>query len=421
MAILPGLTFYIMEREINQLIYDCLHFFSSNYYTQNRIDKYRSLWKYGILRFMKEKNLSYYKPSLGQEYITDCIPGDNLRHDDREKIRSIQVLDDYLNLGYIRKRSVNPVTYPLYGEIGLQMQKLINHLQSLRRSSVTIKDYQLYLNGFLVYLNRAGIYTLKEITERHVLEFISTTTNNKVNVVSGLRVLFRFWFENHLIETDFELVLKNYKWVKQEKIPSFFTNDEVHTIEASIDRSSGVGKRNYAMLLLASRLGLRASDIAHLQFFNIDWEKNEIRLVQHKTGNPISLPLLNDVGSALIDYLKYGRFKSESQQVFISSRAPYIPANKSIVCSAIREVIIKSKVETDGRRHGPHSLRHSLACCLLKNEVPMPVISETLGHVKTNTTMTYLRIDLASLMKCALPVPPVSVDFYNQKGGVFYE
>ena len=355
-----------MKREIHQLIQDCLQFFSNNCYTQHRIDRYRSLWKYGILLYMQEENLCTYTPSLGQKYIEECVPCENVKPLDREKIRSIQVLDDWLNLGYIRKRRVTPVNHPLFGEIGVQMQKLIGHLQSLRRSSVTIKDYQLYLNSFLVYLNRSGIYTLKEITERHILVFVSATENNKVNVVSCLRVLFRYWFDNHLIETDFELVLKNYKWVKHEKVPSFFTIDEVRAIETSIDRSSGVGKRNYAMLLLASRLGLRASDIAFLKFSNIDWEKNEIRLVQHKTGNPLSLPLLNDVGSAIIDYLKYGRFKSESQQVFISSRAPYIPANKSIVCSAIREVITKSKVETDGRRHGPHSLRHSLACCLLK-------------------------------------------------------
>lgn len=409
-----------MERDIHQLIQNCLRFFSDNCYTQHRIDKYRSLWKCGILRYMKEKDLTRYTPSLGQQYIADCIPSDNLRHEDRKKIRSIQVLDDCMILGYIRKRSVIPVNYPLYGEIGLEMQKLINHLQSLRRSSVTIKDYQLYLHSFLVYLNRSGIYTLKGITERHMLDFVSTTENNKINVVSSLRVLSRYWLENHLIESDFDLILKSYKWVKHEKVPSFFTVDEVRAIEISIDRSSGVGKRNYAMLLLASRLGLRASDIAHLKFSNIDWEKNEISLVQYKTGNPISLPLLNDVGSAIIDYLKYGRFNSESQQVFISSRAPYIPANKSIVCSAIREVITKSKVETAGRRHGPHSLRHSLACCLLKNEVPMPVISETLGHVKTNTTMMYLRIDLTSLMKCALAVPPVPDEFYTQKGGAFY-
>jgi site-specific recombinase XerD len=409
-----------MERDIHQLIQDCLQFFSNNCYTQLRIDKYRSMWKYGILRYMNGKDRIIYSPSLGQQYILDCIPSENIRPCNREQIRSIQVLDDCLILGYIRKRSITPVIHPLFGEIGSQMQKLINHLQALRRSHITIKDYQLYLNGFLGFLNRSGIFILKEITERHILEFVSTIANNKVNVVSCLRVLFRYWFENHLIETEFDFVLKSYKWVKHEKIPSFFTADEVQSIETSIDRSSGVGKRNYAMLLLASRLGLRASDIAYLQFSNIDWEKNEIRLIQNKTGNPISLPLLSEVGNAIIDYLQYGRFKSESQSIFISSRAPYVQANKSIVCAAIDEVIKKSKVNIDGRRHGPHSLRHSLASSLLKKDVPMPVISETLGHVRTDTTMTYLRIDLTSLMKCALAVPSVSDDFYTQKGGAFY-
>ncbi len=351
----------------------------------------------------------------------DCIPCDNLRHDDREKIRSIKVLDDYLNLGRIRIRTTVPVKHSLYGEIGVLMHKLIDHLHSLRRSSVTIKNYELYLNRFLSYLNRSGVYTLNEMRERHILKFVSTTENNKINIVSSLRVLFRFWSENHLIDVDFENILKYYKWVKHEKIPSYFAADEVRAIEESVDRSGGVGKRNYAMLLLASRLGLRASDIAQLQFSNLDWERNEIRLTQFKTGNPITLPLLSDVGNAIIDYLKYGRFKSESQHVFITCRAPYIPASKSTVCSAIRENISKSKIITDGRHHGPHSLRHSLASCLLKNEVPMPVISEVLGHAKTDTTMKYLRIDLTSLVKCTLPVPYVADSFYMQKGGVFYE
>jgi len=410
-----------MQQEITKLIQDCLLFFSSNCYTQNRIDKYKSLWKHGILRYMKEKNLSLYSQSLGQEYITDCIPCDNLRHDDREKIRSIQVLDDYLNLGYIRKCTRVPVKHTLEGEIGLQMQRLITHLQSLRRSSVTIKDYELYLNRFIVFLNQSGVYSIRGIRERHILGFLSTTENNKVNVASCLRVLFRFWFESHLTDGNFEDILRNYKWVKREKVPSFFTTDEVRDIEESIDKSSGAGKRNYAMLLLASRLGLRASDIANLKFSNIDWDKNEIRFTQYKTGNPVTLPLLNDVGNAIIDYLKYGRFKSESQNIFISSRAPYVPANKSIVCSAIREVIFQSKVDIDGRHHGPHSLRHSLASCLLKNETPIHVISEALGHRKTDTTLVYLRIDITSLLKCSLPVPLVSNEFYTQKGGVFYE
>ena len=116
------------------------------------------------------------------------------------------------------------------------------------------------------------------------------------------------------------------------------------SIEESIDRSGSIGKRDYAMFLLATRLGLRASDIANLRFIDIDWENDEITITQYKTKKKITLPLLADIGNAIIDYLKYGRPKFTSQQVFISSRAPYKPATSSIVCGAIRGIIEDSNI-----------------------------------------------------------------------------
>ena len=370
---------------------------------------------------MKETGVTSYSPKVGAEFIREKIPCDSLHHDDREKIRSIQVLDDYLNLGYIRKNVFVPVKHTLDGVIGEEMQKLINHLRDLRRSKVTIGDYELYLSCFLMYLKRVGVHSVNEISEWYILKFISTSENNKVNIVSALRVLFRYWFDNHIIGINYEAVLKNYKWHRKERIPSFYTPEEVVKIESSIDRSSGVGKRNYAMLLLASRLGLRASDIAKLRFSDIDWQKNEITLEQCKTGEPIILPLLSDVGNAIIDYLKYGRFDSTSRYVFISSRAPYVDGTKAMVCAAINRVISDAGVSIKYRHHGPHSMRHSLASTLLQNGTVIPVISEVLGHKTTTSTLTYLKIDIVSLRKCALPVLPVGDEFYNQKGGAFYE
>ena len=91
-----------------------------------------------------------------------------------------------------------------------------------------------------------------------------------------------------------------------------------------------------------------------------------------------------------------------------------------MVCGAINEIIIKSGVDTSGKHHGPHSLRHSLAGAMLKGGSIMPVISETLGHRSTQTTLAYLKIDIRSLLKCALPVPEIADDFYMQRGGAFY-
>ena len=143
----------------------------------------------------------------------------------------------------------------------------------------------------------------------------------------------------HIVDDLFDDLFKSYKVRKAERILSYFNPSEVHKIEQSIERSSGVGKRNYAMILLASRLGLRASDIAGLHFDNIDWDKNLITLTMQKTQKQIKLPLLADVGNAIVDYLRHGRPQSLFQNVFLSSRAPYVPATKEMVCSAINTII----------------------------------------------------------------------------------
>ena len=410
-----------MRQEIIKLTNDCLDYFNRNGFTQDRIDDYASMWKKGILAWMQERSLTEYTAELGEEFIHSFIREGYVTTRERDYIRSVEALTEFMNFGYVRNRRTHlPVEYPLDGEIGRQMRKFIAHLRALRRCRSTIHDYELYLHRFLTFLKHERVFTVSSISERHILKFVSTMENNKIIIVSCLRVLFRFWHEQRIITARFHELLEHCKWVKHEKIPSFYTAAEIPVIEKSAERNSGAGKRNYAMLLLASRLGLRASDIAGLKFSNIDWDKNEINLTQYKTGNPVSLPLLSDVGNAIIDYLKNGRFHSASPYVFLTARPPYVPATNLMVCSAIRCIILKSGVSVKNRRHGPHSLRHSFACRQLENNVPVHVISKTLGHAKTDTTMTYLRIDLTSLLKCALPVPPVSDLFYMQKGGVFY-
>lgn len=409
------------ENEIQNLIEQCITFFQENNYTKNRICVYQTLWKRGIVMFMEAKGLKMYNQSIGAMFIETCHFNGKIRHQEREKIRSIQVLDDMLMTGSIRKRCFTPVFHRLDGELGHDMEKLVQHLVNLRRSSVTINDYRLYLSEFLFHLEREGVHHKEEITEKHIVSFVLAHPTNKVNIVSALRVLFRFWYEEHILERDFSLFFEAFRVRNPERVPSFFSKEEVLKIESSVSRSSAVGKRNYAMTLLASRLGLRASDIANLQFGDIDWDNNLITLTMKKTRKVIQLPLLTEVGNAIVDYLKNGRPESNLGSVFLSSRAPYVGATKACVCAAINEIIMRSGVDINLKHHGPHSLRHSLASAMLHEEISLPVISESLGHRRTDTTMVYLKIDIPSLMKCALPVPSVSEGFYTQRGGAFYE
>jgi integrase len=219
---------------------------------------------------------------------------------------------------------------------------------------------------------------------------------------------------------DLEYIIAHNRFPKREKLPSIYNADEIKRIEASVEQTGPVGKRDYAILLLASRLGLRASDIRKLKFSNIDWDHNKIVFTQYKTGKPVELPLLAEIGESIVNYLQYARPVSDLQEVFLSARPPYRPMGHYSVTGVISRIMRESGVDISQRKFGPHSMRHSLASRLLANGVSLPVISESLGHDNTLSTMEYLRVDVLSLAECTLDVLPVDPGFYEQKGGVFY-
>ena len=404
--------------KIKELIAKCTNYLENAAYTKNRIDKYKGYWRCGIIPFMELMALEDYTPDVGEAFMETCNYNGEVRHQEREMMRSVSILNDILSGGEIKLRNFTPVDHPLTGSVGKEIEKFLLYMKSIRRSAITIKDHRMYLSRFNSFLDKEGIASVQDIEEHHIIKF---RNGYKLRTCIGsLHVFMKYLYENHVIQKDFEYVLKGVSVRRKERIPSYYSKEEVVKIETSVNVSSAVGKRNYAVLLLATRLGLRASDISELKFENIHWKENVIRLTQFKTGKPIELPLLADVGNAILDYLKNGRRKSDSHNVFLSERAPYRPMSRSSINNAVSCLVKGSGVDTRHRHHGPHSMRHSLACCLLEDGTSYPVISESLGHANTEVTMNYLRIDLNSLMKCALDVPPVSDDFYMQKGGAFY-
>jgi integrase len=150
---------------------------------------------------------------------------------------------------------------------------------------------------------------------------------------------------------------------------------------------------------------LRSGDIANLKFGNIDWENNRVSLVMQKTGKELALPLLEDVGLAVIDYLQNARPPSGSANVFVSHRPPFDGFTSGAVYNLVSRYIAKSGIEVPPmKKRGPHSFRHGLASKLLEEKVPLPVISEILGHSDSLSTSAYLRIDVEQLRMCALEV-----------------
>ena len=275
-------------------------------------------------------------------------------------------------------------------------------------SSKSIQISRLYLSRFFAFLNTKNVMSLDTVTVPIVLEFLKSLSSFGKPTISSImrtvRYYLKYCHDNGIMHEELFSKLPNPHYNRQSRLPSTYTEDEVRKTLDTIDMGNPCGIRDYAIILLIARLGLRSSDVANLRFSNIDWESDRIRLTQVKTGNPLELPLLSDVGEAIINYLKNARPKTESDHVFIRVQPPYTEFRSGAVGALVHEHLLRAGIHLEGRKSGSHALRHSLASRLLEHEIPLPVISEILGHVNTQTTMTYLRIDINELKKCALEV-----------------
>lgn len=372
---------------------------------------------------MSSKDLVDYDENVGNEYVLTCHDGFSVTFHHRDLIKSIDVLTSVLLNNNLGGRMHCAVQYPLRGDIGEAANQYLDFLRSLRLNEKrTLQYYKKRISNFIEYLFEMGIDNRSGITEEAIVKYIESREHQQKEYIDTTRRFLSFLFHKNIIEKDYSYMLKSLgKRILHVKAPSFYAPNEVQKIETSISRSSNVGKRNYAMVLLCSRLGLRVSDVANLSFSDINWDNNKITLVQYKTGKPLTLPLLPIVGNAIIDYLRYARPKSMSDKVFLSCRPPYIALNGAAVHAAIVVAFKSSGIEFGDRHHGGHALRFSLAQRMLDKSTPISIISETLGHSEVNTTRTYIRIDLSHMLECVLDVLESNNCFYTQKGGLFYD
>jgi integrase len=269
-------------------------------------------------------------------------------------------------------------------------------------------------------LDAIGRTDFPELLQADILGFINVLSySTKATIhctLCSLRGFLRYLGRKGLLAADWSYLVPKDNYKKEAKLPTTYTKEEIERMLLAVDRGNPKGKRDYAILLLACRLGLRASDICGMTFDNLLWQKNLIILMQEKTKKCIELPLLAEVGNAIIDYLKYGRPVSNLSYVFLHAGNGYRrlqePTLYSIVCFYLRRAKIQN---LEKRKRGPHALRHSLAGFLLQKKTPLPVISEVLGHSSTETTKIYLRIDMDALRPCALDVPPVEERYYQKE------
>ena len=186
-------------------------------------------------------------------------------------------------------------------------------------------------------------------------------------------------------------------------IPRAISANQVSQLLASIDRSTAIGRRDYAVLLLLARLGLRSGSIALLELDDIDWKTGRL-YVRGKAAQRLELPLPTDVGKAIAAYLRRGRPASTSRRVFLRAKAP----NRGIQGASGIGSIVRHSLERagiDAPTRGAHQFRHGLACAMLRHGASLGEIGELLGHRNPQTTTIYAKVDLKALRALALPWP----------------
>jgi integrase len=387
-------------------------------YAEKGVFHYTRVWQ-RFLNYAEENNLTHLTEELILTFIEkDCRflshVGKNTPAQ-KEKLKILNKLHEFNLYGRISsKRYANRRIYSYEGSFQESISSYIQSREDIT-SSTRLSAIRLYLERFSGYVNNKGIYSESELSISDILGFLEScsiyTKSTVYSTASVLRGYFTFLFNNGLTKMNLTPHVPSIAKRKEAEIPSTYTATEIQQLLDNIDRNNSRGKRNYAMILLAARLGMRSSDICGLEFSSIDWENNHLDFIQQKTGKRATYPLLEDVGLAIIDYLKHGRHpQSTEPYVFLREQAPYTRLSNGSLYTIVDSYIKIARIHVpEHKKSGPHALRHSLSSRLLENDVPLPMISAILAHKNSETTKIYLKIAEKQLLECALEVPSKEV------------
>jgi site-specific recombinase XerD len=283
-----------------------------------------------------------------------------------------------------------------------------NHLREVRGfAASTVSSHRRTTESFLRHLEKTGV-ALRTIRTSDIESYIAEagTRLNRASLqhdIGALRGFLRFLSMDDRAPAGLERQIDTPRLYRLEQLPRALPWETVRTLLQSIDRTSPMGLRDYAMFLLIATYGLRASEVVAISLEDVLWRQGILRIHQRKTSSPLELPLTNEVLSALVKHLKRTPPPASYRRIFLRMRAPIGVLKPTAVTEAFQALVRKSGLSIPYQ--GPHCLRHSYAVCLLKNGTPLKTIGDILGHRTAESTSMYLRLATGDLREVALAVP----------------
>jgi site-specific recombinase XerD len=387
----------------------------------SRKDKLMQEWEH-LAQWMCDHGFEEFSEEIGYKFCDEKFGGhllmDDMNRQDQILLRAVRMLISYQKTGDFEFRSPK-VERRFLEESGKPFTNYLSYARNvLSLSAATLSYKEFYLYAFYSYLDSRSL-ALDNLDVTVIEDFfvaMDYTPASRHNCLSALRIFLRYAYDSGTIAKDWSIYVLPDNYKHYCKLPTTYEESEISSMIAAVDRASPTGKRNYLILLLAAEYGWRSKDIVSLRFNQIDWDNNVIRFAQNKTDVPVEYPLLASVGNAVIDYMKNGRPDTGSDTVIVSAgsgkkgKSISSPTVHSIVTQYMRKANVK---DWDKKKHGAHSLRHSLASNMLRKNISMPVISTVMGHQRTETTKTYLSIDVGKLSQCAIPMPELNSPHYR--------
>jgi len=354
-----------------------------------------------LQRFCDKEGIASYDESVGERFVSEYRERQPPVHKEswKNRNRHIRRLNCTLSKTDWKpaRRLPEKYTSSCYDDIVMVYE---GYLVKTGKTLHDVRSRIHTVSRFLKHLETQGRTNLKDLSVKEVYDaFQVVTDKGSFNRLVGAFLEYAYKYE--IIDSNLRTFMPSL--VSHKAIPSVYSPEEVEQVLASIDRTTATGKRDYAMLLIAARLGLRASDIANLTFDCLCETTSLISLVQAKTKVPIKLPLIDEVKVSLQDYVANGRSASGSNRIFITADG-HNPISSKTVVQAARMAFGRSGIIAGNRRVGPHSLRASLATALLDEGSDYPAIQKALGHEDMQSTKSYAKASAEKLRANALPV-----------------
>jgi integrase len=345
---------------------------------------YRGCWR-RMEKFFASHRVQEFSLDVAMAWVDQACDGffdkeraGTLKATDVYLFRVAAMLDDFAVHGAVLRR-YSRVTGRLSAEQADVLARFQASLQAAGCAASTVRAYGTVAGEFCAFTGRRG--GLAGLAPAVIGAFVATVAGYQAKTVEhklcALRSFLRFAARDGLIDGVVLDAVPAAKSSRQARIPSVWDPDEVTRILQAVDRGNPCGKRDYAIILLITRLGLRGVDVKRLQFADLDWPGNRLSIIQAKTGHRVQLPLLKDVGWAIIDYVRFGRPRSDCSQVFLRHTAPIGPFSDQ---DHLHQILAKHARAahvplSEQRRHGMHSLRHTLATRLLEDGTPIEQIA----------------------------------------------